>query len=95
MKEKHKKQKRAAATLFERFHGERPEAGQLRLTATTEPEVILSVGKLTGVMYKANGQDYIHEFHKTDQPDLFVSSDGQQIYVVAGRYVFTDRGFID
>lgn len=85
----------AARKLFKRFHGHEPEADEIITLAATKAEPALYVGELVGVIYKAKDQEYIHEFKSTDRPGLYVSSDGQQAYIVAGRYVFTERGFID
>lgn len=85
---------RKARELFERFHDRAPKAGEIVCLKDCKGEVVLRVGELLGVIYKTDKDQYIHEF-KADRPGLYVSSDGQQAYIVAGRYVFTDRGFID
>lgn len=87
-----------AQKLFQAFHGRKPRANDIRLMDEAEPEPVLRVGKLCAIIYEADGEEgkpYLHDFKTTDRPDLFVSSDGQQAYIVAGRYVFTDRGFVD
>lgn len=87
----------AAARLFERFQGRKPDRDEILDVALRKPDVALVVGELQGVIYKASGDGkrYIHRFHKRDRPVLAVSHDGSQIYVLAGGYSFTDRGFVD
>ena len=52
-----------------------------------------------GVLYTTtrDGREekYVHEFRKRDKPLLCVSPDGEQLFIVAGRYVFTERGIVD
>lgn len=86
---------RDAEALFEAFHHRAPIKGDVEMIAVEPGEVTLYVGELVGVLYKAGGEEYIHKFKSNDRPDLFVSADGQQAYIVAGRYVFTERGFVD
>ena len=85
-----------ATALFQSFHGRLPGKGEIVTIKQTEPEITLEVGQLYGVMYKVNGieEPYLHKFTASSRPLLFVSADGKQIYVVKGKYRFTDRGFI-
>lgn len=59
----------------------------------------LVVGKLEGVMYRANrdGEEanYFHRFKKNSRPLLIAAHDGSRIGIVGGRYRFTDRGIED
>ena len=85
-----------AAELFEAFHGRAPKHGEIRdieLDGTVEA---LAVGDLDGIIYQVEGDDKpsIHRFDKKARPLLFVSADGSQIYIVKGRYRFTDKGFV-
>lgn len=85
-----------ARQLFESFHGRPPEGhDEIARTKASKGEVVLRVGDLKSVIYITEDGEYIHDFKATDRPGLYVSSDGQQAFIVAGRYVFTDRGFID
>ena len=85
-----------ARKLFIDFHGRWPTDKDIVKLKPTEGETALRVGKLSGVLYVTDdGEEFIHEFAKSDRPALFVSSDGQQAYIVAGRYRFTARGFVD
>jgi len=51
------------------------------------------LGDLMGVIYRApDGVEYIHQFKKTGQPILAVSRDGEQLHILGGEYVVTERG---
>jgi len=87
-----------AADLFERFTGHDAEPiGRVRMPPM--PETLAVIGELDGVLYTTtrDGREekYIHEFRKRDKPLLCVSPDGEQLFIVAGRYVFTERGIVD
>lgn len=86
-----------AEKLFEKFHGRKARADEIGMLKRITPGEVLQVGELEGLIYKASGdgKTYIHRFKKTARPVLYVTSDGQQIYVLAGAYKFTDRGFED
>lgn len=86
---------RAARRLFKLFHEREPVEGEIVRLKSAPAEAVLRVGELVSVVYKTDSDTYKHDFKATDRPGLYVSSDGQQAYIVAGRYVFTDRGFID
>lgn len=87
------------AKLFKKFHGRtaRPEKDEIGMLTRVTTGEVLQVGELEGLIYKAlgDGKTYIHRFKKSARPVLYVTSDGQQIYVLAGAYRFTDRGFED
>lgn len=87
----------AAQKLFAAFHGRKPRKGDVVTVAMKRPAAALMVGELEGVIYRASsdGEKYIHEFKKNARPALAVSHDGKQIYILAGGYEFTDRGFED
>lgn len=87
-----------AANLFERFTGHDAEAiAKVRLPPF--PSHMAIVGELDGVLYTTTRdgveEKYIHEFRKRDRPLLCVSPDGEQLFIIAGRYVFTERGIVD
>lgn len=84
-----------AARLFARFHGREVQPGEI-VAIDSAPATALEIGQLAGIIYvaKGDGKKYIHQF-KTRRPVLYASADGSQVYIVAGRYRFTDRGFVD
>lgn len=87
-----------AEDIFERFTGHDAEPiARVRLPPL--PEHMAVIGELDGVLYTTtrDGREekYIHEFRKRDKPLLCVSPDGEQLFIVAGRYVFTERGIVD
>lgn len=87
-----------AEDLFERFTGHDAEPiARVRLPPL--PEHMAVIGELDGVLYTTtrDGREekYVHEFRKRDKPLLCVSPDGEQLFIVAGRYVFTERGIVD
>ena len=62
-------------------------------------DVMLTMGKCTGIMYSTvrDGvqEKYLHQFKKSAQPLLCVSSDGLQLYLIGGSYSVTDKGIED
>lgn len=89
---------RKAANLYERFSGhEAEECGRIRVPPM--PKVGVAIGKIDGVLYTTvrDGrlEKYIHKFHAGDEPLFVVAPDGKQLYLVGGRYDFTERGIVD
>lgn len=85
-----------APTLFRAFHGRAPHDSEIPTIRQDAPEETLEVGSLYGIMYKVPGvnEPYLHKFNARKRPQLFVSGNGRQIYILNGVYRFTDRGFI-
>lgn len=85
-----------AVALFESFHGRAPSDREIAPLKQKQIEECLEVGQMYGVMYKVHGvkEPYLHKFNARHRPQLWVSGNGRQIYVVNGVYRFTDRGFI-
>lgn len=87
-----------ASNLYERFTGH--EARSIGTVAVPSmPSAVAVVGECDGVLYTTvrdgNVEKYIHEFRDADKPLLCVSPDGEQLLLIGGRYVFTDRGIVD
>ena len=84
-----------AAKRFRDFHGRNPQGTEVAPVEQDQPEETLLVGELRAVQYKVKGEKmpFYHELERPF-PQLRVSADGKQIYIVGGRYRFTDRGFI-
>ena len=85
-----------AAALFEDFTGKRAT----RITKHSLPELPtegLVFGRLVQVGYESarDGRLYRHTFRKRSQPLLVATPDGKTVYIVGGRYAFTDRGIED
>lgn len=40
-------------------------------------------------------QKFIHKFKATDRPLFVVSPDGAQLFMLGGRFRFTERGIVD
>lgn len=80
--------------LYRRFNEKRPDA--IDKITLPEYDVLVEIGPCTHIAYlAADGENYIHKFAKKSQPKLCVSSDGLQLYLLKGKYQFTDRGIID
>src|SRR5262245_50526432 len=96
-----------AQELGEAFSGHRPElrgrldAGRaLGLPLKPGGKIPLFVfGELLEVRYATvrDGklEHYRHPFRKGSRPLLAARHDGKRIYIVGGRYRFTDRGIVD
>ena len=83
-----------ARDLFEAFHGRKAKRNEI-VGVTLPPSVtVLKIGNLDGVIYTPLGKKrkYIHQFKKTARPVLAVTHDGEQLYILAGEYKFTERG---
>lgn len=89
---------RRAANLYERFSGhEALECGRIKVKAL--PKVGVAIGKVDGILYTTvrDGvlEKYIHKFHKGDEPLFVVAPDGKALFMIGGRYDFTERGIVD
>lgn len=89
---------RRAASLFERFTGH--EAERLgRIKVPPVPKAGAVIGTCDGLLYTTvrDGvkEKYIHQFKAADRPLFVVSPDGRQLFLLEGRYDFTERGIVD
>jgi len=96
-KKKHHTKIKAAISLFKKFSGHEPEfIDKIQFPVDT---VVMAIGHCDAVMYTTvrDGEieKYIHKFKKGSRPVLACSSDGKQLYMLAGAYKFTDRGIVD
>lgn len=89
---------RKAMNLYERFSGHEAEAGE-RVKIAPLPKVAVLIGEIDGILYTTvrdgKVEKYIHKFHPNDKPDFVVSPDGKRIFLVGGRFDFTERGIVD
>lgn len=87
-----------AASLFERFTGHKAEVAGV-FEVPEQPRVGVVMGECDGVLYTTvrDGklEHYIHEFAKSDRPQLVVSPNGKQMFLLGGRFTFTERGIVD
>ncbi len=83
-----------AKRLYRKFHDAPP--GRLDRVNLPVHDVVLKIGECTHVAYRTeDGENYIHRFKKGSRAVLAVSPDGKQLYLIGGRYEFTDRGIVD
>lgn len=87
-----------AADIVERFKGhDAVELGTFDVPPI--PDVVACIGPCDFVGYTTvrDGvtEKYIHHFAEKDKPLLCISPDGKHIYLIGGRYVFTERGIVD
>lgn len=96
-KKKHNKKIRTAISLFKRFSGHTPEF--IDKVQFPVDSVVMAIGHCDGVLYTTvrdgKTEKYIHKFRKGSRPVLACSSDGKQLYMLAGAYKFTDAGIVD
>jgi hypothetical protein len=63
------------------------------------PAVGVAIGEVDGILYSTirDGvlEKYIHKFRKADRPLFVVSPDGRVLYLLGGRYGFTEAGIVD
>ena len=92
------KQLAQAMDLYRRFSGHEPEIVG-RMGKPKIPNVGIVIGEMDGVTYETvrDGEtlQYFHRFNKKSRPLLVSSFDGKQIYIVGGRYDFTEDGIVD
>ena len=86
------------ADLYERFSGQDAvEIGMVDLPPM--PKAAVAIGDCDGILYTTvrDGvvEKYIHKFNKADRPLLVVDSTGKTLYLIGGRYTFTERGIVD
>lgn len=89
---------RKASALYKDFSGH--DGDEIEYVEKPRiPEAVVVIGELEGVIYSTVRDDeherYIHKFRRSSRPLLCVSPDGDQLYVIAGNYEFTDRGIVD
>ena len=87
-----------AADLYERFSGHgAEEIGRVRVNPL--PRVGVAIGEVDGILYTTTRdgvvEQYIHKFRRRDKPLFVVAPDGKALFLVGGRYTFTERGIVD
>lgn len=86
-----------AVSLYTSFRERRPR--KLKVVNVNIPNVVAVIGHLEYVGYKTtHGRKvelYQHDFAPGSRPLFCVSSDGQQLLLLGGRYKFTERGIVD
>lgn len=91
------KRVKAAIKLFQDFTGHDPE--YVDTVSLPVDSVAMAIGHCTGIMYETvrdgKKEHYLHKFKKGCRPVLASSSDGTQLYLLAGAYTFTERGIVD
>lgn len=87
-----------ALQLYNEFSGEQLDDTEYELDFPEEL-VVFPIGRLDGVMYSTvrDGikQKYFHEFKAKSAPLLVSTSDGEQLFIVGGNYIFTETGIND
>jgi hypothetical protein len=98
---------REGADLFKQFTGHDAElqdagdaARELGLPIRRNEKIpMLAFGELLAVEYETvrdgKTERYRHSFRKESRPLLAARHDGKRIFIVGGRYRFTDRGITD
>lgn len=89
--------KRAAATLLEDFTGHKVKSiDTIKIPAY---DTVAIIGKVDGIKYttKRDGkvERYVHDFKLRCRPQLAISHDGQQIFMIGGSYLFKETGIND
>lgn len=91
-------QRDKVAKIFSAFTGHDVEWTQ-DIELPDIPAALAVIGKVDffGYTTTRDGQveAYKHDFHRNSKPLLCISPDGLQIFLVGGRYVFTERGIVD
>jgi len=83
-----------ARRLYRRFNETEPS--RVDKIKIKQHDTLVKIGDLTHIGYlAADGKNYIHRFRARNRPVLAVSDDGKALYIVGGKYLFTDRGIED
>ena len=92
-----KKKLRQSVELYESFREAKPK--RLKVLSFDVPELVAVIGHVEAIDYRTTHGGkvtlYNHKFQKGSRPLLVASSDGRQLLLLGGRYVFTDRGIVD
>ena len=87
-----------AQKLFADFTGEEAQRGDI-VKKPIVPDVLTRIGECDAICYTTirDGvrERYIHEFSKSARPVFAVAPDGSAIFLIGGKYNFTERGIID
>lgn len=89
---------RAAVDLYTTFRGRKPK--RIKSVVFDVPEAVAIIGHVELICYRTTydgkSEFYEHEFAPGSRPLLAASSDGRQILLLGGRYVFdADHGIVD
>jgi len=80
--------------LFKGFNNKEPQF--LDKVQLAVPNTLVKIGDLTGIIYlAADGHEYIHKFRRQSRGELCVTPDGRHLFIVGGKYQFTERGIVD
>lgn len=86
-----------ARALYKAFYKKEPPAGAIVLVDMKRPVDAVVIGELDSVTYhradQPNKKPYLHQFSKNRRPQLLVTSDGKQIFVLGGAFGFNAQGF--
>lgn len=86
---------RQAARLFTGFFERDPEDEEVAVVTVPDPQVCIIVGKVLKITYRATGKEFdLEHTFEAENPLLAVSASGEQMFMIGGDYVFTERGFI-
>ena len=87
-----------AATLYSDFSGHEADESEM-VEKPIVPDVLTVIGELEGVIYStvrdSEHERYSHRFKRSSRPLLCVSPEGEQLFLIGGKFLFTDRGIVD
>jgi len=93
-----KNEKEKARNLYNNFSGHDLNESEYEITIP-DGTVVFPIGTLDGLMYTAirdgKKEQYLHTFNKKSAPLLVSTSDGLQLFIVGGKYEFTETGIND
>ncbi|MGH6795929.1 MAG: hypothetical protein ACREDH_12230 [Methylocella sp.] len=87
-----------ASRRFARFTGHKAERVE-KMSFPGKPGAGLAVGPLLMLAYSATRdgvrENYMHKFREKSRPTLVSSADGKNLFLLGGKYHFTERGIVD
>jgi len=75
--------------MYERFHKKKPDA-VLKASHPEIPESLVALGRLESVIYRKNGQSYIHDL----KHGILAADRKGKLYIIGDRAKITRRGIV-
>lgn len=75
--------------MYERFHHRKPDA-VLRASHPEIPKSLVALGRLESVIYRKNGQAYIHDLRQ----GVLAADRKGKLYIVGDKAKITERGIV-
>jgi hypothetical protein len=86
-----------AYALYSEFRESTPRRG--RRIEFDIPKAVMVMGHITSISYVTTlgrkAVNFTHDFHDGSRPALCAGAEPNQLFIIEGRYIVTDRGIVD